>query len=306
MAGVTVTPQIVNQLGLRKLAWEGYTEQPAVYSRIFKVRSSDRPYEEVFLVGDLPPAPQVSGEFAPTPIVDQDVSAPVRFIHSEYRMGVAYSQRSLRHDRYGIIQDKIKNMGKAFRIRSELSAALIFNDLTRTGGVDGLTLFNGAHTLLSSSATYSNKTGTLLGPGPIALQLAYRYGQLMPDESGYPSLRSRLMGIACHPVLVPSWRAVVGSTTAITGYPNNTQPNQGAVNPFRSYITESDIIEVPWLEDENMWFAIYEGHQLMFFWEDEPQTYTVDLGDPKGFKQVMLSRFSVGWVSPKGVYGNVV
>lgn len=305
MAGITVTPQLVNQLGLRKVAQEGYTEQSPVYSRIFRVEESERPYEEMFLLGDLPPAPQVKSEISPTPIVDQDLSPLVRFIHSEYRMGVAWGKRALRHDRYGIIQDKVKNMGKAFRTRVELTAALIFNDLTRTGGHDGLTLFNAAHTLLSTTATFSNKTGTLLGPGPIALQLAYKYGMLMPDESGYPSLRSKLIGIVCHPNLGPSWRAVVGASTAITGYPNNTQANPSMPNPFKSFIGPEDIIEMPWLEDENFWAAIYEGHQLRFFWEDRPETYTVELPDPQGSKQVMLMRFSLGWLTAKGIFGNV-
>ena len=59
MASFTVTTQQVNQLGLRKITIDGFTEQEPTYSRVFRVETSDRPYEELFLTGDIPPVPQV-------------------------------------------------------------------------------------------------------------------------------------------------------------------------------------------------------------------------------------------------------
>lgn len=305
MASFTVSTQQVNQLGLRKITIDGFTEQEPTYSRVFRVETSDRPYEELFLTGDIPPVPQVKSEVSPTPVVDIDVSNPVRFVHGEYRQAVAYTQRALRHDRYGIQQDKVKKIGKAARTRIELSAASIFNDLTRTGGWDSATLFNGAHKLLSTTATYSNKTGIGMGPGPGALSALYNYGALMPDESGYPSLKSKLIGIGCHPKMAPSWRALLGPI-AITSYPNNTQANPGLKNAYSSLLSPDSVIEMPWLVDETFWFGIYAGHQLRFFWEDKPTVYQVKLDDPQAFKHIVLMRYSLGWLEAKGVYGNAL
>lgn len=299
------------RIGLRKVWLNEYQQQPEFYSKIFKVESSSKPYEEELVMAGFSAVPEWDADGQELPTDRILTGNRVLFVHKDYGMMWSVSKRLLREDMYAKVgRDLIQEAVKALKQTIEQVAhGFIINGFTNYAPAGNRTLFSTTQQLIGGG-TFSNRLNVALdGTG---LQQALTRFRRWVNHRGHPVVMEPKI-LLVPPELEWAAKTLLQSST----YPHITVNANGTITPasggydgltnvLRSAV--DTLIIDPYLTDPNDWFmfAAPNNTKLRFFWREKPQTDMETDFRTKGVLHSITAAFSCGWVDFSGCLGSQV
>lgn len=284
--------------GLRKIFFQSYKETPSMYSKLFKLGTSSRAYEEdleIVGLGTMPEKPEG------TNITYQEPAqgGKKRYTHVSFGLGFRVTVEMWEDDLYGIMKKMPKELGKAARNVREVRAWNVLNNgfstefgFTKNGANEAL--FNTAHTLLGGG-TLANRSALDADVGIASLEAAILLFDNLTDDMGFPV------------DITPRWlihgpgdrmrvEEILGSEK--TPYTNNNEPNviRQGIQPLM----------VKYLTDPDSWFLFgdKDDHDFNFITRTDVRFQNGDDFDSGDAKFKAFQRFSVGAGDWRGSFGS--
>ncbi len=162
------TPELLSTLH-KDIFFKRFTQQPQKFRLLFETKTSTKAYEDRLRFAGLGTF-QVKPEGTPVAFSDPVEGTRRRVIHTTYALGFRVTKEAVTDDQWDIITQMPADLGDSGRDHQERIAWDLINDGfagTRHTGLDGLSLFNSAHTRLRPElGTQSN----LLSP-PVQLSI---------------------------------------------------------------------------------------------------------------------------------------
>lgn len=143
------TPELLSTLE-KDIFFKRFTQQPQKFRDLFSVKTSKKAYEDRLRVAGLGTF-QVKPEGTPVAFSDPVEGTRRRVIHTTYALGFRVTMESYADDQWDIIKQMPADLGDSGRDHQERIAWDLINDGyagNRHTGLDGLSLFNTAHTRL--------------------------------------------------------------------------------------------------------------------------------------------------------------
>jgi len=282
--------------GLRKIVFDGYTELPAEYDKIFNVSSVDkRQYLDDYKMAGLGNVP-VKAEGTAIVYDDPVPGTTKRYSWTPYGKGFRATHEAMVDELYGPLRRMAKSMGRSFRNQVELTAAAVLNNaFTTNGGFDSLPLCSTAHTLLRGG-TARNRPTAAVDFGVTALQDALIDFERMLDDASMP-IAYRAKTLVIPPETWPQAREVLGSQFKPYTADNeiNVLASEGLTILVSHYMTDTDA-----------WFLLADksDHDLQFFWREKFVTDSADDFDTGDGKMKGYMRIAADFGDWRGVWGS--
>lgn len=183
-----VAANLLLRPGLRRDFRDDYKAWEEEYSRFLRVGSMERAELEATTLSGLPR--QVAlGELEPYTIIDPQFAGKVTYRDTQYGLGFAISDEVQEDDLYGKAKGSTKWLTRSTRLTQEYAAADFLDDAfsgTLHTGYAAEALCSTAHTLLSSTSTWSNNVSGNPQLGVVGLQAAFELGEQTVDHQGDP------------------------------------------------------------------------------------------------------------------------
>lgn len=280
--------------GLREVFFEEYDSRPEVYSRVFRVESSEKKTETDQRIAGLGTWDEKAegSDITYEDILNAD---EVTYTHKTYAKGIQVTEEMMEDEQYGLIRKLTREMGRGARILVETKAADVFNNGFSSSytGYDDKALFADDHPNRGAAGgTQDNKTTDALTDSN--LKSAIIAAEKQKDEAG------KLIQVKINQLIVPlDLRFTAAEILRSTG-------KAGTADNDANTLRDEGIELIAWafLSDENNWFLRDSSvAQNIFFWRVRPSYKSqgdFDSGNGK-FKGRM--RFSTGWSDWRGLYG---
>lgn len=272
--------------GYRDIVGTTFKSWEAYYSRICKVESTTRNYEEYFHATTLPIAVS-KGESTPISFFDPLEGSKLTVTPGEYAMGMQVSRRLWDDDLYkakSAIRQSASSLAKSFAELTEIIGHAPLNDgFTSYGTVDGAaTLFATTHPRLDGGGNQAN-TPTVAA----ALSLtSYRAGrnQFMKwtDDRG-KRLRSM-------PKVLITGIDLGDRARIMLGTPNEPGSANNDINVLKGTVA---VIQSPYITSSTAWYLLGPEHWIKFLWRSRPELDAYDDKDTKGAKFTIWGRLAV-------------
>lgn len=285
--------------GLRKIFFQSYKEIEVQYSKLAKLNTSSRAYEEdleVIGLGSMPVKPEGSSITYQEPVQ----GGKKRYTHVSYGLGFRVTEEMWEDDLYSVMKKMPKELGKAARnIREVVFWNLLNNGFSTEYGFPkngaNEALFNTAHTLLGGG-TLANRAAVDADFGVASLEAAVLLFDNLVDELGFP-ITVMPKWVVHTPTIKQSVREVLGSE-----YRPYTANNE--VNAVKQDGIESMMVR--YLTDSDSWFVFADkgDHDFQFITRTDVRFQNGDDFDTGDAKFKAFQRFSVGAGDWRGSFGS--
>ena len=218
----------------------------------------------------------------------------VTYTYSVRALGYAIHERIWMNDLFGEVRKFEQDLMDAARDDSETAGAAIFNNsFTDTGGFDGLSLINTAHTRLDGGATWANAPSTDEPLSVSALQNAIVTMSKTVNDRGRPRMikPSKLL---VPPDLMFTAREILRSTL-LPGSANND------VNAIREF--NLDLVEWNHLTSTTAWWLIGDKHDINFLWRFRAKTGMDTVFRTDTIERKVRQGYATGHGEARGIYG---
>lgn len=250
--------------GLRKVYFETGEERPEEFRMVFNTPSMEwNPITDQQISGLGTAVSMPEGDRF---TIDRPILGGTRSYEAvPYGLGFEVTYAMWRDEKYGVMREEAKLLGRASRNRMEVDAWSILNNGFTSGynGFDGLPLFSTAHTRLDGGTTQANRPSPDIGLSQTATQAMFLRYEGMVDHRGLPRLMNPSM-IVIPPALKFVARELFGSEKK-----PGTSDNE--INPLME--EEFGYMVAHYLTSSTAWFSLAPRgiHDLNFFIRDEAQ-----------------------------------
>lgn len=271
---------------------------PAVHPMLFKVKGSNRSFEQITEMSGL--GQVVSVPEGNNTRYDQSIPAFNKtYKHAQYSLGFMVSHVAKQYDKYGVVGKMSAALGKSHAEAPELLAANVFNTSFTAIGPDGQPLFSASHPLVGGGVQ-SNMLAYATDPDVTSLQLALAAMRKMKDHRG------QLLNISPKRLIVPAELEFVA--TEILGGTMRADTANHTINAFKKRVGQPSFEElVVWsyLSDPHAWYIqadVAECELRMYVAEKFNVVHETHF-DSRSIKTAGWQQFSVGYSNPDGMFG---
>lgn len=279
--------------GIHDTWGEKYKDWPALYSKIFSMKRSDKSFEKEQGVTGLGLA-AVKEQGAGISYDDPYQGFQKEYVNVTYSLGAVVTREMFEDDQYNYINGIPGMLAKSLRQTEETIA---FNHLNRAQnsnftGADGTTLASASHPLVGGG-TFRNQLATAADLTQTSLEQAC---QDIMDWVDDRSLKVRLMP-KC--LVVPTQsnftsRRLLESDFVVGSADND---KNGLIGLFQ------DLIVSPYLTDTDAWYIITDCDDgLTWYTRRAAEINRDNEFDTQNLKFATTERFSSGWTNPRGVF----
>jgi phage major head subunit gpT-like protein len=284
--------------GLYDVIALAYKEYPDIYSKIFKVKTSSRKYEQNTGIEGLGAAAEKS-EGNSVIFSDLTQGYDRTFTHKTYAIGSRITKEAYDDDLYSALKSKLgQYLARSMKQRWEIMAANVLNNgftasYTGTGqtGGDAVALFSDSHPF-ASGGTYSNLLATAADLSATSLQNMITLMDKATEAGSIP--------IVLNPktlIVSPENRWMAETILHSTQVPGSANNDVNTMNGIVNYIVD------PYLTDTDAWFLMSDYNPLIFWERMRPTLETMDDFDTGDAKIKITGRCSAGFEDPMGIFG---
>lgn len=289
---------------IRYISLDSYTQLPAMYDKICKVKSSDMGTERENTTG-LGAEWATLAEKSEHAYSNIDEGTEVSYTHSSFADAIDLSYEMVQDNQFKTAFQGAKLLGRGGYAARESSAADVYNNAFTTGnGSDGTVLCNAAHNLINSASVGDNAITDILSSD--GLKAAFALGRRIVNEANI------FIPIMYDTLLVPPeleemaiQLCVNESKPGTVNRDINVYAKNGAdASNYSSRIKR--IIVNPYLDSTTAWFLIasqedargvfYMRQDVTFNLERDPHT--------NAFLHQGRGRWSAGHTDWQGVIGS--
>uniref|UniRef100_A0A6H1ZQ23 Putative capsid protein n=1 Tax=viral metagenome TaxID=1070528 RepID=A0A6H1ZQ23_9ZZZZ len=285
-------------VGLDEVLFQKYSERKFIFSEIYDVRGSTKKYEKVsgFSGFGLLVKKNEGSDLTPQdPVQGYDTT----FTHVAYGLYARVTKEMQDDDQYDVIKRLPPALSDSVGRTKEYYAAAIFNGMFDTAGGyqsggDGECLGSTSHPL-TGGGTYQNILSTAADLGLGSLEEAlYTMRLTVGDQSENLELEPAIL------LVPPQLERVAWELTQSQGRPDTA-------NRADNWMKTQNLRIIVWnkLTDTDAWFLLTEKsqHNLVFYNRQELDTDSDRDFKSKDFMYSVYTRFSVGWMDWRGVFG---
>lgn len=282
-----------------KIFYDTYNEVEKQYSKVFKIekmRGKDQTYPHLGAFG-LWSQNTEGSDFNEKSFGEGNTAS---FTAKRYDSSYVLTWELMQDDQYNVMKGKgkggsAKELGKGLRATEETdSANVILNGFTNVG-YDGVSLFNAAHPLASSTKTCSNLIeGALTDEN---LKKACTLMRKQTDEAGIV-IAARATRLVVCPELEFTAKAILNSIQQAGTNNNdvNTVPNMELV--VLDYMSDPNGIMKPWfIQDASI-------ENLLFLRREEPIFDSERIQKKMDYRMFGYTRYDVGYCDWRGLVGS--
>jgi hypothetical protein len=289
------TQAYANQIDpeFNKIFFDEYLEKPPEYtmdSKIIDAPQGNR-YSEGVLSGLGALVSMPEGGLISYDVPEEGKTKTINW--NKFGLGFQLTKEMFEDDLHGHMRAMPRKLAKSANFTVETENADIFNSgFTTELANDGLSVFNNAHTLLKSAATFDNNAGAT-SLSETSLEAALEYFEDLVDEQNFPvDMTARLLIV---PTALRGTAKVILGTAHIPTSANNDISqvfDEGLGWMVNHYLTST-----------TAWFVVGTNADKRMYWKNRVEFISAD-DFPTGnalFKAV--TRFTPTVYDPRGLYG---
>lgn len=283
------------------LAWidevitDTFDTHPKVMERLFRVRDSKQPHEQVTGVASFGQLAALT-ELQEPGFSDRVQGYSKTLTHARYGLAHEIGRMTMSNDRKGVLKDVPEQLGRSVVDTVETLAANIFNNgFTSENTPDGVSIFNTAH-LTPAAGNFSNRPTNHVDIGATPLEDAMVQFMDQIDQAGKKiRVRPRFL---VHPYELSF------TVTRLLDSKLDPESAANAVNPLSRLGLEP--VSWEYLTDLDAWFLVAEtaSQGLRWFWRQRPQVEHDEHFLRKSLLTSIDAWLSVGAVDARGLWGS--
>ena len=297
-AGLLINRQHYTKLFVSRLPFidflmqNGIDAPSMVYQQIYKIRDSQRAFEEVLTLAGLGLFDQK--DEGDTITYDRSLQGySKRFEMLTYAKGTSITKEAQDDDIDGAIGDTVPMLGFSARASIETEAASNFNlGFTSVTTADGAVFFSATHPQVGGG-TYNNLVSADLSQSSIESGVN-KFDSLTNDRGLFEDYAARTL------LIPPSLKWLARELL------KSQLRSDSNINATNALLEEGlDPLEWRYLSNATDWFLVGDPakHSLLWYWREEPITdHTLDF-DTGNMKTKMTMRFDHGPVDGRGIVG---
>lgn len=280
--------------GIASLFGTNYTDYPALYTKIFMVKKSDKRFEKTQGMTGLGLA-QSKSEGGSVAMVNLLQGFQKEWVMAAYALGTSITLEMMRDEQYGYIEQVPKFLARSMRQTEE---TVSFNVLNRAfnasfTGPDGIVLCATNHVLVGGGTT-SNRLTTDADLSQTSIETLL---QQVMDAVDDQQLKIRLMPKCLVVPTAINFRArKILESSYVTGSADND------VNPIPGLF--QDLVVSPYLTDTDAFFIVTTTEGLKFWRRDPTEIYRDNEFSTRNMDIAVYSRWQVSWDDYHSVYGS--
>jgi len=298
--------------GLKEIVGTALGGRKSVYSRITRVDTSDRNFEEYLAAAGLPAA-AIKPELVPIQSYDPLEGSKKRMTHTVYAIGFEVSEEAWEDDLYAgkgsALREAGTGLADSLAETVEIEAHRLYGaDSFLTSAVPSyirplpdlattISLYNTAHGAIAGgeAGTQSNRPATFTDLNVTAYRAALTQFRKWTDDRGkrIPGFTEPAL-LVCSPDLEWDAREIVQST--------NRPDTSNLVENVTRGMTE--VVPTPYITDDDAWFVIGRKHFLTFLWRWRPRMDSFDDRRSRAAVFVGYERFDKAAVHWLGTYAS--
>jgi len=217
--------------GIDKAIMNAFSEKMMQYTKMAKVESSSKAFEEDFTAAGVGLFVQTP-EFIPASDDQFTPGLSIRYTVNDYKLRIGFSEMAIRDMLVNLAQDRGRDLGFSARQTMEVLIADIWNNGFTTNGYDGVPLFSAAHPNTKNPASVqSNLLGGLV-PTPATLSVLSLRQALSQYRRYFDETGVRRIQVDPHMLVVPAeeeWNAM-----EILKSPDRSDTANRAMNVIRN------------------------------------------------------------------------
>ena len=280
--------------GLRKIFDDKFSEIPEVFSKVFKVNSSEHDSERDSAVTGFGLAvftPEGGAVSYEDPIQMYDTT----YVHLKYTLGFKVSEELFEDDRYNVINKKPQALARTMRRTTEYLASTVYNNAFSSGtGGDAKYLCSISHPRADGGTAQSNAsasgvtlTETNLNTGLLAMR-----GQV--DDKGMK------IAAKANILLVPPALEKIAMEITKSDLRSGIADND--LNYYKGMV---QVVGWDWLSSSTAWFLLDTSlYEVNWFWRVKPEFKQDNAFDTGYSLYKSRMRCSKGWSDWRGVWGS--
>lgn len=295
--------QLATQLpALNKITFTQFNKYPDQYSRVFNVKNSTRAIEQFSGMSGFGLFAQINAEGGQITFDSAKQTYDKTFTHGTFARGYSVSHELSADDKFGLIGNFAKELGRSARLTIEYDAVSDFNNAFDTNylGPDGVTLCSTAHPRVKAGGTQRNRPTADVDFDIPNLQAALVDFADWTDDAGKLWMVEPVQ-VVCPSELEFTVAEVLASAMRSDTAENTTNAfrHRDGLSPFRDYFVWR------YLTDPDAWFVTAEPSDLSlcFFWREKFNTTS----EMDFYTRSMLTggwmRYSHGWFDWPGIWG---
>lgn len=281
--------------GVRQFFGMMYNRFPDEYSHIFEIRNSNKAFEEDVNVHGFSMASVIpQGTDIQYDTLKQ--GGVQRYIHTKFGKGYIITEEAIDDNQYPeLIRQMSQSMGVAMKQTKETVCANVLNRATNSSyvGFDGKELCATDH-VLSKGGTQANEFSVVTPLSEVALEQALvEIGGFVDDAS----MKLQAMGIMLivPRQLEPEAKRILGSEKR----PNTANNDINVVHQAMPYMVNH------YLTSATRWFVKTNVPNSLLYFQRKPLQIRNDTDfNSANMRFAFSERYSVGWTSYLGVWGN--
>jgi phage major head subunit gpT-like protein len=280
--------------GIREIWGATYNRHEPLYTKIFKVKKSDKAFEKEQGVTNLPLA-GVKDQGSPVIFVDPFQGFQKEYVNATYALGSSVTREMFEDDQYNYINRIPEFLAESMRQTEETIHWAVVNNGFTAGftGADGQVLFSASHPLIGGG-TLSNIPDTASDLTQSSLETAFTDIMDFLDDQ---SLKIRAMPKTLV-VPTPLWHVaekLMGTDKAVGSNDNDINVVRGKMN----------VVVSPYLTDPDAWFIMTDVKDGLTSYDRRASEIERDNEfDTQNLKFITTKRWSQGWTNFRGMYGS--
>jgi phage major head subunit gpT-like protein len=295
--------QLETQLpALRAVTFTRFNKYPDQFSKVFNVQDSDRAIEQFSGISGF----GLFGQVTEGGRITYDTEAQgfdKTFKHTDWALGYRVSHQLQRDDKFRLVANMAKELGRSARITVEVDAASDFNNgfSGSYNGPDGVPLFSASHPRVKAGSTQSNLASPAVDLDVSTLEAALTAFRGFTDDAG------KLVMVEPTRLIVPPALEFVAAEILSGKMRSDTANNTINAFTYRDGISNfTKFFTWNYLTDPDAWFVAADPDDLalMFFHREKFDTYNDYDFDTRALKTAGWMAFSHGWYDWMGLYGS--
>lgn len=279
--------------GLRTVFYNTYNEMPEQFSKIFKIKTSEKATETELGMGAFQAWTERVNETDNVTLQKIGQGLERTFTHKEFASGFAIGKRLYEDELYNIINKMPEDLARAGRTKVETDAASVLNNAFSTNLYDGVPLISASHPYEGGkSGTQSNLvTGDL---SDLTLKAAITKMRAIEDNGG-----KKVVFMPDTLIVAPEneWLAIELTKSA--------QKVGTSDNDINSLAGRLKVMVYDYMTDSDAFFVVdSKRHGLNFFWRIKPEFAKALDGDNYVSKYNGRMRYSYGVSDWRGIVGS--
>lgn len=285
--------------GLRAVFFNAYDEMPEQYSKIFKIKKSEKAAEHELGMGAFKAWTERVNEVDNVTYQKIQQGLERVYTHKEFASGFAVGKRLYEDEQYGIINEMASDLGFAGRTKVETDAATVLNNAfsANVGGTGASAIYDTKALCASDHPLVEGGTASNLVTGALSdskLKEAITLMRAAVDEAG------KKIVLSPDTLIVPpqlEWLAL--ELTKSTHKPGTDY------NDINTLAGRLKVMVYDYLTDTDAWFILdSKRHKLSFYWRIKPEFAMSKDSDNFVSKYNGRMRYSYGVSDWRGIVGS--